>query len=36
VVNPSAHYGLLEQNDSYDAAVAHFASTCLKNRPAPN
>jgi pimeloyl-ACP methyl ester carboxylesterase len=30
VVNSSAHYGLLEQNDSYDAAVAQFASTCLK------
>jgi pimeloyl-ACP methyl ester carboxylesterase len=30
VVNSSAHYGLLEQNDSYDAAVAQFASTCLR------
>ena len=30
VVNPSAHYGLLEQNLTYDAAIAQFASTCLK------
>lgn len=29
-VNPSAHYGLLEQNDTYDAALAKFASACLK------
>ena len=29
VVNPSAHYGLLEQNDNYDAAIAQFASACL-------
>ena len=29
LVNPSAHYGLLEQNDTYDAAIARFASTCL-------
>jgi pimeloyl-ACP methyl ester carboxylesterase len=29
VVNPSAHYGLLEQNDSYNAALAKFAFACL-------
>jgi pimeloyl-ACP methyl ester carboxylesterase len=29
-VSPSAHYGLLEQNDTYDAALAQFASACLK------
>jgi pimeloyl-ACP methyl ester carboxylesterase len=29
MVKPSAHYGLLEQNDAYHAAVAQFASTCL-------
>jgi pimeloyl-ACP methyl ester carboxylesterase len=36
VVNPSAHYGLLEQNRSYDAAVAQFASTRLNRSSAPN
>lgn len=30
VVNPSAHYGLLEQNLTYDAALEQFALTCLK------
>jgi pimeloyl-ACP methyl ester carboxylesterase len=29
-VSPSAHYGLLEQNERYDAAVAQFASALLK------
>ena len=29
-VDPSAHYGLLEQNITYDAAVAQFALACLK------
>lgn len=29
-VDPSAHYGLLEQNSRYDAAVAQFASARLK------
>jgi pimeloyl-ACP methyl ester carboxylesterase len=29
VVSPSAHYGLLEQNYTYDAAIAKFASACL-------
>jgi pimeloyl-ACP methyl ester carboxylesterase len=29
-VSPSAHYGLLEQNDRYDATVAQFASALLK------
>jgi pimeloyl-ACP methyl ester carboxylesterase len=29
-VSPSAHYGLLEQNNTYDAALAQFASACLK------
>ena len=27
-VSPSAHYGLLEQNNTYDAALAQFASKC--------
>jgi pimeloyl-ACP methyl ester carboxylesterase len=30
VVNPSAHYGLLEQNERYDAALAEFALRCMK------
>ena len=30
LVTPSAHYGLLEQNLTYDSAVAQFALTCLK------
>jgi pimeloyl-ACP methyl ester carboxylesterase len=34
VVNPSAHYGLLEQNKRYDAALERFASTTLKGRTA--
>jgi pimeloyl-ACP methyl ester carboxylesterase len=29
-VSPSAHHGLLEQNNTYDAALAQFASACLK------
>jgi len=29
VVSPSAHYGLLEQNEAYDAAIAQFASAHL-------
>jgi pimeloyl-ACP methyl ester carboxylesterase len=29
-VSRSAHYGLLEQNNTYDAALAQFASACLK------
>jgi len=29
-VSPSAHYGLLEQNQTYDAAIARFASAHLK------
>lgn len=33
-VSPSAHYGLLEQNQRYDSALARFASTCL-NRSHP-
>jgi pimeloyl-ACP methyl ester carboxylesterase len=32
VVNPSAHYGLLEQNERYDTALADFALTCMKSR----
>jgi pimeloyl-ACP methyl ester carboxylesterase len=31
-VSPSAHYGLLEQNQRYDSALARFASACLKRR----
>ncbi|MFL6464947.1 MAG: alpha/beta fold hydrolase [Bryobacteraceae bacterium] len=31
-ISPSAHYGLLEQNERYDAAVAQFASACLKSK----
>jgi hypothetical protein len=31
-VSPSAHYGLLEQNERYDAAIAQFASACLKSK----
>jgi pimeloyl-ACP methyl ester carboxylesterase len=31
VVSPSAHYGLLEQHDAYDAAIAQFASTHLNH-----
>jgi len=29
-VTPSAHYGLLEQNQRYDSALARFAAACLK------
>ena len=29
-VCPSAHYGLLEQNQRYDSALARFALVCLK------
>ena len=29
-VSPSAHYGLLEQNEKYDATLARFVSTRLK------
>jgi pimeloyl-ACP methyl ester carboxylesterase len=29
-INPSAHYSLLEQNQTVDAAIAQFASTVLK------
>ena len=29
-VSPSAHYGLLEQNERFDSAIARFASACLK------
>jgi pimeloyl-ACP methyl ester carboxylesterase len=33
-VSPSAHYGLLEQNQRYDSALARFAAACLKtNNP---
>ncbi len=31
-VSPSAHYGLLEQNERYDNAIAQFALMCLKQR----
>ena len=31
-VSPSAHYGLLEQNEKYNAAIAQFALACLKKR----
>lgn len=30
LVTPSAHYGLLEQNKQYNAALDHFASAVLK------
>lgn len=30
MVDPSAHYGLLEQNKRYDAALERFAATTLK------
>ena len=30
-VSPSAHYGLLEQNSRYNAAIAHFAANCFKD-----
>jgi pimeloyl-ACP methyl ester carboxylesterase len=29
-VSPSAHYGLLEQNQRYNSALARFASACLQ------
>lgn len=29
-ISPSAHYGLLEQNRRFNAAIARFASTCFK------
>ena len=29
-VSPAAHYGLLEQNSRYNAALARFASACFK------
>ncbi|MBV8073650.1 MAG: alpha/beta hydrolase [Acidobacteriaceae bacterium] len=32
IVNPSAHYGLLEQNDRYDAELARFAQATMKAR----
>jgi pimeloyl-ACP methyl ester carboxylesterase len=28
--SPSAHYGLLEQNERYDTALADFALKCMK------
>ena len=28
-VSPSAHYGLLEQNEIYNSAIARFAAVCL-------
>jgi len=31
IVSPSAHYGLLEQNQRFDSAIAAFASRCFRN-----
>lgn len=31
VVTPSAHYGLLEQNQRYDTVLSTFALACMKN-----